>query len=802
AMADAAGLHRCNVCFKTYKRREHLQRHRSSHSAIRPHRCILCPASFQRTDVLKRHLQTCDGATNSSYGRRRACDRCVRQKKACSSSQPCQNCARRGVQCVYSNPAASTGGGPSTSGTVAGSTASDVMNTGYGDVDGDDDGDVSQGLDHSSSHTLHPDPHSQNHTHNHNPCQINNPQLNQHDIQNIPFGHQDVHFDDLDALIHEAVSSFPLLSNPHDIGDNWLDMEFTSVTTPPATAETSSSHRGESKGSPIDDYPGYSFSFLYDFTSRTGLVSSFDCATLAQREQIVALSDHSYLQQQPEYYAVDLPLSVPIDEMTHPPGPAHAAAAGVLAGHGLVSWSSWLHNPIVVKLQHVVLLIKDLVTVKPHNSTVTLTWSPALEQKCLHFFSPSRFTRFLDLYWSVWHPNICMIHRPSFDPTTCKSVLLAAMALIGACISPDPKDNEDARTWFNCVEEMVFTDADFCSDTEPGSPVDDAAAPTSVLGSRRKLQALQAAYVVCLYQNWEGSDASKRRIRRHRYGTVVSVARDLEISSARHLDYSKQLKHDFQWIEYVVRDELIRTFLCIFLLDTAFVIFNNLPHRMVIKEMKMHMASPDACFQAPTAETCIEELHEWMKPSGPFCNVLLSEAIQSVCSESLTPDSHQKLSQLGPLNMFAIVSAFHLMIFQHQNLLGVEGQLVPIRNGLRNWKTIWELYFGTWSSSPPHGTVPLDSLTPDNMWKRIGFCRHSHEYWLLGSLITDRISSTASKATESRNEASLAQTFLGDPTLSTQAKSISAEPILEKYDQTSMRQVNDLIADFQRVQID
>lgn len=78
--------------------------------------------------------------------------------------------------------------------------------------------------------------------------------------------------------------------------------------------------------------------------------------------------------------------------------------------------------------------------------------------------------------------------------------------------------------WFNCVEEMVFTDDDFCSDTEPGSPADDDANPASALHCKRKLQALQASYIVCLYQNWEGSDASKRRIRRHRFNTVVSVS--------------------------------------------------------------------------------------------------------------------------------------------------------------------------------------------------------------------------------------------------------------------------------------
>jgi hypothetical protein len=78
-------------------------------------------------------------------------------------------------------------------------------------------------------------------------------------------------------------------------------------------------------------------------------------------------------------------------------------------------------------------------------------------------------------------------------------------------------DNEDARTWFNCVEEMVFIDDDFNSDLAYQSSGD-------MVIQRRKIQAVQAAYIVCLYQNWEGTDASKSRIRRYRFATLVSVS--------------------------------------------------------------------------------------------------------------------------------------------------------------------------------------------------------------------------------------------------------------------------------------
>ena len=89
--------------------------------------------------------------------------------------------------------------------------------------------------------------------------------------------------------------------------------------------------------------------------------------------------------------------------------------------------------------------------------------------------------------------------------------------------------------------------------------------------------------------------------------------------------------------------------------------------------------------------------------------------------------------------------------------------------------------------------VAGQDLTIDNMDMRIGFSRNAAEFWLLGSLIMDRISATnihdqRTQSCQGRMETQL--TADGPP-----------EPILHEYDQTSMRQVNDLISIFQQVHI-
>lgn len=89
--------------------------------------------------------------------------------------------------------------------------------------------------------------------------------------------------------------------------------------------------------------------------------------------------------------------------------------------------------------------------------------------------------------------------------------------------------------------------------------------------------------------------------------------------------------------------------------------------------------------------------------------------------------------------------------------------------------------------------VNIESMTVFNMSDRIGFVRHASEYWLLAKVIADRLFSFHSK--EPGNSIGVRR---GDDSTG----STGPEFILPKYDQTSMQQVNDLISNFQKVQLD
>lgn len=357
----------CSLCPKRYKRREHLHRHISSHTSQRPHQCNLCQGNFQRADVLKRHLKTCSGISSRANTRRRACDRCVRQKKACSSHQPCHGCVKRGAECWYSS----------------------------------DPGPAAKPEGEGTEKLTPRDP------------EVNPPVLGPMtpDLNAItPWGFtveksQEFNTSPKNTLIDTNLTQY---SSP-----SWKGLSALTPDTPTDLAPT-----------PVNEIARESLRFLNKFTSNTGLVSSFDCGTYEQREQLsVELDRHISSQLQQRI------MSLPALSMDVPP-PLILEAISDTSSTDELSLD-WFNDPLSLKTHEILLLIEEVVTIKPRTSSVTLDWSPALRSACLRFFAPSNIRRFLGFYWAIWHPNVNFVHRPTFDSLSAKPTLVAAMALIG-----------------------------------------------------------------------------------------------------------------------------------------------------------------------------------------------------------------------------------------------------------------------------------------------------------------------------------------------------------------------------------
>jgi hypothetical protein len=176
---------------------------------------------------------------------------------------------------------------------------------------------------------------------------------------------------------------------------------------------------------------------------------------------------------------------------------------------------------LLPKTHEIVSQVREIAVLKHHQGPIDMTWSTSLEALCYEFFHPIALQRHLALFWSCWYPNWPAIHRPTFDAAEKSPALVAAMALVGASLSPDCRDCAASQVWFNVVEEMVFSNEVFGDDDVSNSW--DTSNSTTV--RRLHVDILQAAYCVCLYQTWEGCKRSKRRILRQRFNDLVYVGR-------------------------------------------------------------------------------------------------------------------------------------------------------------------------------------------------------------------------------------------------------------------------------------
>lgn len=77
---------------------------------------------------------------------------------------------------------------------------------------------------------------------------------------------------------------------------------------------------------------------------------------------------------------------------------------------------------------------------------------------------------------------------------------------------------------------------------------------------------------------------------------------------------------------------------------------------MVIKEMRMHMATPEACFQATTADQCHHQLQLFLPARSLYWTISLRGSFESICKDDLSVNIRHLLATLGPLNLFALTS--------------------------------------------------------------------------------------------------------------------------------------------------
>jgi len=208
---------------------------------------------------------------------------------------------------------------------------------------------------------------------------------------------------DLDDFLQSTIS------DPRSIGTGNDTLDWLNFLGVPDQPSSPAADRADTMGS------GLRFRFLYNFTSRTGLSSTFECGSLAQRQRLLGV------------FAVQ-----------HTDGDFLNAANGLhdTTNEDHAFKVSWLFDPLVIKVHEIVNRLKEIGTSKGHGSVSTNVWTLESERRCIEFFSPASIRSFLASYWALWHPNVNFVHKPTFDPAKSKACLLATMVVIGQFETP------------------------------------------------------------------------------------------------------------------------------------------------------------------------------------------------------------------------------------------------------------------------------------------------------------------------------------------------------------------------------
>ncbi|KAL2212844.1 hypothetical protein CC79DRAFT_1365107 [Sarocladium strictum] len=111
----------------------------------------------------------------------------------------------------------------------------------------------------------------------------------------------------------------------------------------------------------------------------------------------------------------------------------------------------------------------------------------------------------------------------------------------------------------------------------------------------------------------------------------------------------------------------------------------------------------------------------------------LYTAIKTFCSTNFEPKDAACFANAGLLNLFAIVQAFHLIIFHLDPAIGTGAQFLPVLDGIRNWRRVWTQRVKNADDDafdlPIAENVPaLYRYCASKTGRRMGFFRHCAEY--------------------------------------------------------------------------
>ncbi|KAF9630617.1 hypothetical protein BFW01_g1179 [Lasiodiplodia theobromae] len=286
-------------------------------------------------------------------------------------------------------------------------------------------------------------------------------------------------------------------------------------------------------------------------------------------------------------------------------------------------------------------------------------------------FTTGNLPGFVNSFFSNFHQQMPIMHRPTFSLETAPMALLVAIFAVGLAISSGTKQRSSkARRLLGLIEEYIFTQNPF----RRYLGRDDGCAAAS-----GEFEVLQAAFIISTIQSGMHDIATRRRIRVERNPVLVAVVR-----AAGLLGWSRK-RAKSSWEEFVADECRIRLGMFTIMYDSHLCLFYSSSPQASVAEMTGDMLCNEELFEA---ETAIEFERIMMLEPRREC-LSMCELINGL-TRGARVGVQDGFPTLHPLQLQAVIWVMAGVVHTARISVLASAQLSAVFCATEKWKVLWE----------------------------------------------------------------------------------------------------------------
>ncbi|KIW43328.1 uncharacterized protein PV06_04440 [Exophiala oligosperma] len=357
----------------------------------------------------------------------------------------------------------------------------------------------------------------------------------------------------------------------------------------------------------------------------------------------------------------------------------------------------------------------------------------------------------INLYFANYHRHCPIVHRPSFQPTVAPIPLILGMVALGAMYSQERAKVLWMKNLLDVMEAYIFSWPGLKDDYSGFFTLAEAPDEETL---DFQFQLFQGAYLMVVVQFFVGNLSGRRRARRQRFTTVISIARSFRLPVAQH-DGIITIPDEVAFQQWIRQEVRVRTMNILLALDSAMGIFNNVPARVNYIELDLQLPCHPEYFELSSHAEMLA------RSSFPQTRMKLIDAFQRLFSPPRELKAAFHDETLCCWDMLYLIHVLFTHSTQHlfgnpmnrasPSTLSTGSSFIieSIKTALNNWKTLWD---------------GAKKRMPRPFASEMGFETSADSYWTLLRMIVQKFEVHSANTTTAEINSALNSMYGDDHT--------------------------------------